>query len=182
MKAISRMTQAELAAYVQGSLLKSGITVVLSGGAAVSIYTRNRYVSRDVDLVNVYSVDRKKIRQAMQALGFKEQHRYFVHPQSRHIVEFPPGPLAIADEEIRGVSRIHYATGTLRVISPTECVKDRLAAFYFWSDQQSLVQAVMVARSRRVNLREIRRWSRAEGMEQKYREFHERLSRKLKKS
>ncbi len=169
------MSQAELAAYVQASLLKSGITVVLSGGAAVSVYTRNRYVSRDVDLVNVFSVDRKKIRLAMRALGFEERQRYFVHPKSRHIVEFPPGPLAIADEQIRGISRIHYSTGTLRVISPTECVKDRLAAFYFWGDQQSLVQAVMVARSRRVNMREIRRWSRTEDMDEKYRLFRERI-------
>jgi hypothetical protein len=34
MKTISKMTQVELAAYVQSHLLKKGITVILSGGAA----------------------------------------------------------------------------------------------------------------------------------------------------
>jgi hypothetical protein len=165
------MTQPELAAYVQGHLLKSGITVVLTGGAAVSIYTLNRYVSRDLDLVNVYSVERRKIRAAMSHIGFRERSRYFVHPDSAHLVEFPAGPLAIDDQPVTAFSKIRYATGTLRVITPTDCVRDRLAAFYFWNDQQSLAQAVMVARRRRVNMREIRRWSRALDMLDKFRIF-----------
>lgn len=175
MKSIARMTQAELAAYVQASLAENGITVVLSGGAAVSIYTLNRYVSRDVDLVNVYSVARRKLRFVMEELGFQEQNRYFVHPLSPHIVEFPPGPLSIDNEIIHDISKIRYSTGTLRLISPTDCVKDRLAAFYFWDDRQSLAQAVMVARSRRVNMAEIRRWSRAAEMEARFNIFRREL-------
>jgi hypothetical protein len=38
MKALSKMTIAELAAYVQSHLHNRGIEVVLSGGACVSIY------------------------------------------------------------------------------------------------------------------------------------------------
>jgi hypothetical protein len=170
------MTQAELAAYVQSQLLEAGITVVLSGGAAVSIYTLNRYVSRDIDLVNVYSVGRKNIRTVMHGMGFREKNRYYAHPDSRHVVEFPPGPLAIGDEPIKGISRIPYSTGTLRVISSTDCVKDRLAGYYFWGDQQSLVQAVMVARASRVNMAEIRRWSRGAGMEENHQIFLRKLA------
>ena len=51
MKGIGKMTQAEVAAFVQSHLRKYKIYVTLSGGAAVSIYTVNRYVSADVDLV-----------------------------------------------------------------------------------------------------------------------------------
>ncbi len=39
MKAIKNMTQAEIAAYVHSKLRKAGIEVILSGGAAVGIYT-----------------------------------------------------------------------------------------------------------------------------------------------
>ena len=66
MKSISKMTQAELAATVQVHLQKKGITVILSGGAAVAIYTDNKYVSADIDLVDVYFADRKKIKAAME--------------------------------------------------------------------------------------------------------------------
>ncbi len=178
MKKISRMTQAELAAYVQAELQKRGITVVLSGGAAVSIYSHNKYISRDADLVNVYQVERRKIRAAMEELGFEETSRHFEHPDSEHIIEFPPGPLAIDAEPVTDISRVKLATGTLRVISPTDCVKDRLAAFYYWDDQQTLEQAVMVARRRRVRLAELRRWSRSIKMLEKYKVFLARLGAK----
>ena len=53
MKKIGRMNLAELAAYVQTHLRAEGIEVVLSGGATVSFYSSNKYVSKDVDLINV---------------------------------------------------------------------------------------------------------------------------------
>jgi len=149
--------------------------VVLSGGAAVSIYTLNKYVSRDIDLVNVYAVERKKIRAAMHEIGFQERNRYFIHPESNHIVEFPPGPLAVDSQSVTRISKVKYSTGTLRVISPTDCVKDRLAAYYFWNDGQSLSQAVLVARNRRVNMGELRRWSRASDMMDKHAIFLHKL-------
>jgi hypothetical protein len=55
------------------------------------------------------------------------------------------------------------STGILKLISPTDCVKDRLAAYYHWGDQQSLLQAILVAQQHKINFDEIRRWSLAEG-------------------
>lgn len=109
-------------------------------------------------MVNAYSADPKKIKEAMSEIGFREISKYFRHPRSKHIVEFPAGPLAIDDQPVRAVSAIRLATGTLKVISPTDCVRDRLAAYYFWNDQPSLEQAVLVARNKRVNMTAIRRW------------------------
>ena len=57
------------------------------------------------------------------------------------------------------------------MVSPTDCVKDRLCAFYFWNDQQGLAQAVLVAKSQNVDLKEIKRWSIAENKEQEYEAF-----------
>ncbi len=73
MKAISKMTQAEVAAFVQSHLRKHQIYVTLSGGAAVSIYTVNRYVSADIDLVEDAYTDRSKIKIAMEEIGFREK-------------------------------------------------------------------------------------------------------------
>ncbi|MCJ7715328.1 MAG: hypothetical protein MUO54_02245, partial [Anaerolineales bacterium] len=47
MKSIDKMSQAELAAYVDQHLKDSGLYVVLSGGAAVGIYSNGEYVSGD---------------------------------------------------------------------------------------------------------------------------------------
>jgi hypothetical protein len=67
------------------------------------------------------------------------------------------------------------STGTLHVISATDCVKDRLCAYYFWNDQQGLAQAILVSRSQSVDIREIKRWSIAEGKEQAFEVFRSKL-------
>ena len=171
MKSIRRMTQAELAAYVQSHLLKKGIKVILSGGAAVSIYTVNEYVSADIDLVDVNFTDRKKIIAAMEEIGFHEKNRYFIHPDTKQFVEFPPGPLSVGEEPVKRIKEIKYSTGILRVISPTDCVKDRLAAYYFWKDQQSLTQAILVAKHNRISISEIKRWSQTTGNMKEFKIF-----------
>lgn len=168
MKHVSRMTQAEVGAFVQNHLSKRGIEVVLSGGATVAIYSRNSYVSKDVDLVNVYSARASAIKAAMEEIGFREEGRYFKHPDSDVLVEFPPGPLAVGSEPVKAVDEMVYATGTLKVISPTDCVKDRLASYYHWGDRQALSQALLVARHHKIDLEEVARWSRAEGKQHEF--------------
>ena len=176
MKELRKMTQAEVAAYVQNHLKRRGITVVLSGGAAVAIYSLNKYVSRDIDLVNSYAVERKRIRAAMEEIGFREIAKYFHHPQTSHIVEFPTGPLAIDDEPVEQLATIRLATGNLRLITATDCVRDRLAAYYFWDDRSSLEQAVLVACQKRVSMTEIRKWSTKLGMLPKFESFRRRVA------
>lgn len=64
MKPVSQMTDGELAAYVATHLRSKGIEVVLSGGACVSIYSSRKYVSMDLDLINVRFAKRGPIREA----------------------------------------------------------------------------------------------------------------------
>jgi hypothetical protein len=169
------MTQSELGAYVQTHLRKKGIELVLSGGAAVSIYSSNRYVSKDLDFVNIYATKRKSILVAMEELGFHEEGRYFIHPDTQFFIEFPPGPLTIGDEPVKQIDEVKFPTGTLKIISPTDCVKDRLAAYYHWGDQQCLAQAVLVARMQQIDIEEVKRWSKGEGKLDDFEKFHSRL-------
>jgi hypothetical protein len=67
--------------------------------------------------------------------------------------------------------RICLDTGTLRLLSPTDCVKDRLAAYYHWNDRQCLQQAIWVAQERDVDWNEVERWSRQEREMGKFEEF-----------
>lgn len=59
----------------------------------------------------------------------------------------------------------------MKLLSPTDCVKDRLAAYYHWNDRQCLQQAVWVARARKIDWDEVERWSRKEGEEDKFKVF-----------
>ena len=53
--------------------------------------------------------------------------------------------------------------GPLRVVTPTLCVMDRLAAFWHWHDRQAWDQAVMVAAERRVDFCEVTAFASEEG-------------------
>jgi hypothetical protein len=160
---ISAMSQAELTAYVQVALRRFGIETVLSGGSCVTVWSDNSYVSDDIDLIVDGFSWRTKIRAAMLDQGFVEKNRYFVHPESKWIVEFPDGPLAVGEERPKEIVELRLSTGTLRLLSPTDCVKDRLAWWIHEGDRQCLEQAIAVIKCADVDLEELRRWVRGEG-------------------
>jgi hypothetical protein len=165
----------DLAALVSQTLQEVGIRAVLSGGAAVSIYTRNQYESGDLDFISSESME--AIEAAMAPLGFERRGRTFVHPTAIYFVEFPPGPLAIGEQLIREneVATRETAQGTIRLLSPTQCVMDRLAAYFHWNDLQSLDQAVLVARNQKVSLKTIEAWAKKEGSSEKFAVFQSRV-------
>jgi hypothetical protein len=90
-------------------------------------------------------------------------------------VEFPDGPLSVGEEPVMTVSEFKLKTGTLRILSATDCVKDRWCAYYFWNDRQGLAQAIWVSKSQKVDLKEIKRWSTKEGMEREFGIFKKKL-------
>ncbi|MBC8383057.1 MAG: hypothetical protein H8E22_04535 [Candidatus Cloacimonetes bacterium] len=175
MKKISDMDMKELAAYVATHLRKSGIDVVLTGGGCVSIYSHNKYVSGDLDFIIQNFVTRSEVKASLSKIRFFEENRYFKHSETHIIIEFPPGPLSIGSEAIRDIIVLHTDCGDLRIISPTESVKDRLAAYYFWNDLQCLEQAILIARFNKIEIKEIKRWSRIEGEEKKFNVFINKL-------
>jgi hypothetical protein len=177
-KPLQEMSVGEIAAHVAEHLRQSGINVVLTGGSCVSIYTDNRYLSYDLDFIEEGRTTRKRIAASLREIGFQEKDRYFTHPDTPYFVEFPSGPLTIGDEPVRDVAQLEFATGSLRLLSATDCVKDRLANYYHWKDRQCLDQAIMVAADAEVDLVEVERWSRHEGMTEEF----ERIKALLKRA
>lgn len=177
MKPVAQMSRLELAAFISAEFRRRKIDVVLSGGSCVSIYSAEKYVSRDLDFVNAGFADRAAIRETMEFLGFREENRYFRHPETEMLVEFPPGPLGVGEEPVKLVVDIKTDTGDLRLISASDCIKDRLAWFFHPNDRECLEQAVLVAAANDVDMAEIERWSTAEGMKAAFEGIRHRMSR-----
>lgn len=155
------MTLLEIACLVSGALRDAGIEAFLSGGSVVSIYTQNKYLSYDLDFI-AYA-DFKKIEIVMKELGFdREKSRHFTHPRSKFLVEFPGLAASVGDAPIEEFDEVKSKVGSVRLLTPTYCVMDRLAAYYHWNDHQGLNQAVAVAESHPIDLDKIRRWSKRE--------------------
>lgn len=165
MRIHARTTITELAVLVSQTLEAAGIKATLSGGGAVSIYTENEYESNGLDFVTAER--REALASALHPLGFRlaEDRRHFAHPRTELFLEFPPAPLQFGTKVVQhdDVPRLRTAWGLLRVITPTQCVMDRLAAYWHWNDRQSWDQAVMVARRRKVDYRALTAFAHDEG-------------------
>lgn len=165
----------EIATLVCTRLEADGISVVLSGGAAVSIYSENEYESYDLDFIPIGLA--RRVDRTMKALGFERKQRYWVHPDNSYWVEFPAGPVAIGEEVIFDFAERRSRAGMLRILHPTECVMDRLTWYFHNTDRQCLEQALQVARRHPINLARIKRWAAGErphGAE-RFQEFRHRL-------
>lgn len=78
-------------------------------------------------------------------------------------------------QPVHTFSELDVGNGHLRLLTATDCVKDRLAAFYHWDDLQSLEQATLVAKQQSIELENIRQWSENEGYLTKFEQFKTRL-------
>lgn len=165
----------DLAAIISEALSSAGITAVLSGGSVVSIYSVNEYSSADLDFVTDESIP--KISVVMEGLGYRRRGRHFEHEESEFLVEFPPTPLTVGHLHLKTWGQVKTGSGTIQILTPTQCVMDRLAAFYHWTDRQCLDQAIMVACRHRVDLDAIEEWSKGEGAEPRHREFRAALKK-----
>lgn len=165
MKIDRTTTREQLAAIVVNKFQQHGLDAVLVGGSVVSIYTANKYASDDLDFLS--SAAHEQIVIAMAELGFIRAvggtSKDFEHPDTRFTVEFPTGPLALGEMvpvvpegqlEINGI--------TVRLLSPTQCVMDRLLWFFYCNDRQCLDQAVWVAQAHRIEMDKLTAWAKRE--------------------
>ncbi len=128
---------ADVAAVVSETFEAAGLDAVLSGGSVVTIYSENEYESFDLDFVS--SERMTQIETVMASIGFKRASgRHFEHPYSRYFVEFPAGPLAVGDQPVRETARLATPAGTIRILTSTQCVMHRFAAYFHWKDTQGL--------------------------------------------
>lgn len=169
MKFSKEMSIGEFAALVASKLEEKGISVVLSGGAVVSIYTENKYMSYDADFIT--EADNIKINEVMIGLGFKKLGKDFKHADTDFFVEFPTGPLAVGDQQIKATGQLEFKGHTLKLLSPTESVMDRLAGYFHWNDLQNLDQAIWISEKHPVNFAKVKNWAQKEGHSEKFNVF-----------
>lgn len=156
---------AEIAALVSQALQRAGIDAVLGGGGAVTQYSDNEYMSTDLDFITTERNTR--ITPILAELGFEPRGREYAHPESRFFVEFPPGPLSFGDRYVDNNEATILETqyGPIRIITPTQCVMDRLAWFVHGNDKQARDQAVMVAKRQDIDWETMFEWAESEGID-----------------
>jgi len=149
-------TRSQLAAIVSKVLRTQTSEPVLVGGSVVALYTGELFTSDDLDFVNWRPL--REVQRALEPLGFKVRLNTAVHPRARYYVQFVGSPVMVGNKYVPRPSRRKTAAGSFRLLSPLDCVLDRLAWALTRTDAQALEQAAHVAARQRVNLAEVRRW------------------------
>ncbi len=160
----------ELAAIVSEALEAASIVATLSGGSAVSAYTKNHYQSEDLDFVTTALLE--ELKPVLEPMGFvhtgSPRLSVFEHAATRWYLEFPPAPLSFGGTYVDASKCAVLSTpaGNVRIITATHSVMDRLIAASSWQDAPSLEQAVLVAKhqSDTIDWDEIDTWVTAEGI------------------
>ena len=131
----------------------------LVGGAVVAIYTEGLYRSGDLDLIPD-DMGRTRLKEVLAQIGFHpSKSRYFKHPECSHLfLEFPRGPVEIGEQYPVVPAEIEVEGRTLRLLSPTDSVKDRLAGYIHWKVRANFEQALLICQRQqgRVDLDDVR--------------------------
>lgn len=169
---------AEIAFEVCTALDAAGITAVLTGGGAATVHAPEAIQSYDLDFILQFmAASFPPDEQPLIDLGFfrKVRSAMYRHLETRLTVEFPPGPLAVGDDLITQWQTLRRNDRVLYVLSPTDSVRDRLAATIHYRDSSSLEQAVSVARLHDIDLPLVEAWCAREGGSAQFAAFLVRL-------
>jgi len=173
-------SEEELWYYVGWHLESAGISSTLVGGAVVAIYTEGLYRSGDLDLISE-TLNRQKLVSILQGIGFNEtKSRYFKHPECHHLfLEFPPGPVEIGREYPIEPAEVEVMGQKLKLLSPTDSVKDRLASYVYWQSRANFDQAVLIClrQEERIQYDKVEAWCQSEGHASVYQELVEAITR-----
>ena len=175
-------SEEELWKYVAFHLSKEGIDSVLVGGAVVAIYSKGIYQSGDLDFITERGSN-EKITQILESLDFKKvRGRHFEHPECSHLIlEFPPGPISIGDDYKIKPAEIEVEGQVIKIFSPTDCIKDRLASYIYFNARECLDQAVLVAKQQPFDLTKIKKWCQSEGATEAFIQFKKKLAAQARK-
>jgi hypothetical protein len=179
-----RSSLIDVAFAVCTQLAKRGLDAVLVGGSAATFYAPEAYQSFDADFVAQFAPNPENtatLVKVMAELGYELDGNMFVHRHGNvFTVEFPKGPLQVGGDLVKNYKTVKRDDQTLHVVSATDCVRDRLCAFYFWNDRSSLDTAINVAHAApdQVDLELIEKWSAREGEPGKFAEFSRLLGSK----
>ena len=70
------------------------------------------------------------LERELKKIGFEKEGRHFIHPDCHHIfIEFVPPPVAIGEDYQISPKKIEINNKIIKILSPTDCIKDRLASY-----------------------------------------------------
>ena len=93
-------------------------------------------------------------------------------------MEFPGGPpLGIGEDNTIIPIEVESEGVKIKILSPTDCVKDRLANYIYFKSRECFDQALLVAKKHSINFESLKKWCEGENSPDTYIQFIEKLKK-----
>ncbi len=175
-KTFTDMPLSQASAIICEYLHEQGFDPVLTGRACAAIYSNATANPPVLDFV-VRDFTIEEMRDALKDIGFANTgHRTFANKTFDSELFLVPHPVVVGDDVVRDLHIMRTHKGDLRMLTPTDCVRQRLSMYYRWNEDGALEDAVRVAKRHEVDLELIRRWSDWEWASDKFEYFRRMLA------
>lgn len=170
--------------YVATHLESNGIGVTLVGGAVATIYSKGKYESGDLDLVfGSLFQDRSEFEKVLNKIGIRKiDQRNFKHPDSPYSLEAKLPPIDIGHMAPEGekpeIQERDKNNVVIKLLSPTDCIKDRLYKADEWNDDEAFDAAIAVAKEVGFSESKLKEFCRLNKKEEICKRFLNKLSSK----
>ena len=169
-----KCTLEELWRHVSSHLAFHGIEVTLVGGGVATIYSHGKYMSGDLDFVFGWANNHKEIKLALREIGFHATTRVFSRKGCSFTMDFSSPPVDIGEKNDPEIEEKKEGKNTIRILTPTECIKDRLHKAFYWKDELALQAALAVAQSQTFSLEKVKNFCEENKIVPAFEEFERR--------
>lgn len=154
-----------------------GYRAILTGGSAATVYAPEAYQSADLDYIANFAYFREEFDAILNGIGYARQlMRVYRCPVTPLSLEFPNDENMIGSDFVKDFATLTRDALKLYILTPTDCVRDRLCSYYWFNSVSALGAAVDVARIQPVDLEVVKDWSVREGELEKFGDFVRRLT------
>lgn len=161
----TRCTEKQMWHWVAVHLAQAGIDCTLVGGAVAAIYSQGAYRSGDLDIVveNFPRPTPKQMDAVFGTFGFQRRGMLYHHPECHHLaVQVLLGSVHVGKDHHIVPSVAKVSGVSIKMLSATDIVKDRLASCLYFHAEECFDQAELVARAQTIDWQSVRAWAKAE--------------------
>ncbi|HVS46089.1 MAG TPA: hypothetical protein VMS32_05425 [Verrucomicrobiae bacterium] len=108
------------------------------GGSAITAHVPHVYTSNDIDLAIVSGINHRRIAAALEPIGFALRGRSYLNPTSPFPIDIVADTPWVDQRPITEYASIETVLGSFETLRLEDAVADRVAAFLYWNDAQSL--------------------------------------------
>lgn len=148
---------AALVSWLQGLYGPDEKKPILVGGAAVELYTGGAYTTGDLDFVGSMPA---AVASAMKKAGFERRGRHWIHEVGEIFIEFPSSGLDSGEDSVV----LEVEDQRVVVIDPEALIADRLAAWQVWKSPEDAINAWLITRGRRLDMKRVEALAEAKGV------------------